>query len=59
MESIFSTIIEMSIKASFVIAAILIVRLIIRKAPRKFSYILWAAAGFRLCIPEGFKVDLR
>lgn len=58
MESIFSTIIEMSIKASFVIAAILIVRLIIRKAPRKFSYILWAAAGFRLCIPEGFKVDL-
>ncbi len=58
MESIFSTIIEMSIKASFVIAAILIVRLIIRKAPRKFSYILWAAAGFRLCIPEGYKVDL-
>ncbi len=56
MESIFRTIIEMSIKASIVIVAVLLARLAMTKAPRKFSYMLWAVVGFRLCVPESYKV---
>ena len=55
MLSVFNNIIEMTLKASVVILLILIVRLFIRKAPKKFSYMLWAVAGFRLCVPYSFK----
>ncbi len=55
MLNIFNTIIEMNIKASVVILFILIVRLFIKNAPKKFSYMLWAVAAFRLCIPYSFK----
>lgn len=41
----------MSLSASLVIAVILAVRLIIKKAPKKWSYLLWSAAAFRLCCP--------
>ncbi len=58
MEYIFSVIIEMSIKASIAIVAVLLARFFLRKAPRRFSYILWSAVGFRLCIPESYKVNL-
>lgn len=58
MENIFSVIIEMSIKAAIVIVAVLLARFLLRKAPRRFSYILWSVVGFRLCVPESYKVDL-
>lgn len=56
MERIFVTVVNMSIAASWVITAILLVRLILRRAPKKYSYVLWAAAGFRLCCPVSFKL---
>ncbi len=56
MERIFVTVVNMSIAASWVIAAILLVRLILRRAPKKYSYVLWAAVGFRLCCPVSFKL---
>ena len=55
LESLFLKILNMSMTACYVIAAILIVRLLLRRAPRKYSYILWAAAGFRLLCPVSFE----
>ncbi|MBQ8509264.1 MAG: hypothetical protein IJ493_05080 [Clostridia bacterium] len=56
MEGGFVTILNMSIAASWVILAILAVRLALARAPKKFSYWLWIAAGFRLCCPVGVKL---
>lgn len=51
MEKLFLKIAEMSLHAGFVIVVILIARLLLKKAPRKWSYLLWGAAAFRLCCP--------
>lgn len=51
MSAVFETVLEMSLKACFVIAVIMIARLILARAPKKHSYILWAAAALRLCLP--------
>lgn len=58
MRSVFLSVVEMSVTASYVIAAVLAVRLLMRNAPRKYSYLLWAAAGFRLCCPFSFESAL-
>ena len=57
MENLFLKILEMNLSASFVIAVILAVRLIIKKAPKKWSYLLWSAAAFRLCCPVSLGTD--
>ena len=51
MDKIFLTVLNMSFTASFVIAAIIIARLFLKKTPKIISYILWIAAGFRLVFP--------
>lgn len=43
--------INMNITAAYVIAVIYIIRLFIKKLPKKYSYMLWAIAGFRLIFP--------
>ena len=57
MTSLFMKILNMSITASIVISAVLIVLFILQrlKAPRKYSYLLWLAAAFRLCCPVSLK----
>ncbi|MBQ4370330.1 MAG: regulator, partial [Oscillospiraceae bacterium] len=57
MTSVFMKILNMSITSSIVIAAVLIARFILQrlKAPRKYSYLLWLAAAFRLCCPVSLK----
>ena len=55
MVNLFLTILDMSITASYVILAILVVRLLLKKAPKKYSYALWAVAGFRLVCPVSFQ----
>ena len=54
MDAVFLKLLNMSITASYVILAILLVRLLLRKAPKKYSYLLWSAAAFRLCCPVSF-----
>lgn len=49
------TIIDMSLTGSFVILLILLARLAMKKLPKKFSYLLWSVAAFRLCIPFSFQ----
>lgn len=51
MDKLFLTILNMSLTGAFVIAAICLVRLPLKKAPGIISYCLWAVAGFRLVFP--------
>jgi len=51
METIFLRLVRMSLAGSVVILAILLLRLLLRRAPRKYGYLLWSAAAFRLCVP--------
>ena len=51
LQSLFSTLLNMSLTASVVIAAVLALRLLLRKAPRAISYALWAVVLFRLLCP--------
>ncbi|WP_313582114.1 M56 family metallopeptidase [Lacrimispora sp.] len=51
MERIFLTVLNMSLTASFVIAAIILARIPLKRAPKIISYALWAVAGFRLVFP--------
>ena len=55
LEKIFIQIINMSYVSSIVILFILGARLLLKKAPKKYAYILWAVALFRLIIPMTFE----
>ena len=47
----FSVVLNMSITASAVILCVLLARLLLRRAPKIFSYALWAVVLFRLLCP--------
>ena len=51
MKDLFFKILDMSVTASWVILAVMAVRFLLRKAPKKYSYALWVAALFRLLCP--------
>lgn len=51
MDKLFLTILNMSLTGAFVIGAICLARLPLKKAPKIISYCLWAVAGFRLVFP--------
>lgn len=55
MDIIFDIILNMAITSSVVIFIIILVRFILKGVPKKYSYILWSIAGFRLCCPFSFK----
>lgn len=47
-------ILNMSFTASVVIVAVLLIRLLLKKSPKIFSYALWAVVLFRLLCPVSF-----
>lgn len=51
MQEIFSRVLHMSLTGSYIILVVLLIRLALRKAPKVFSYLLWAAVLFRLLCP--------
>ncbi|MDY2558015.1 MAG: hypothetical protein SOW29_06695, partial [Candidatus Faecousia sp.] len=51
MESLFSNILTASFHGSIVIAVVILLRLVLKKAPRKFICLLWLLAGLRLLMP--------
>ncbi len=55
MGNLFISILNMSLTASYVIAAIILVRPFLKKIPKSISFILWAVAGFRLVFPFSFE----
>ena len=58
MDRLFLTVLKMSITSSYVILFVLIARLILKKCPKIFSYILWAVVLFRLICPVSFESKL-
>ncbi len=55
MSSMFTTVLNMSITASYVAIAIIIARLFLYRAPKIFSYALWTVLLFRLLCPFTFE----
>ena len=51
MNNIFMTVINMSVTGSFVILAVCLARLLLKRAPKSASYLLWLVVGFRLLVP--------
>jgi len=58
LERIFLQVLNMSYTASIVILVIILARLLLKKAPKKYSYILWGVALFRLLCPFAFESAL-
>ena len=50
-EKIFLQILDMSIMASYCVLAVLALRWLFRKAPKRYSYLLWIIVAFRLICP--------
>lgn len=58
MTDLFLTVAEMSLKGSYVILILLLARLLLRRAPKKYSYALWSAAAFRLVCPVSLSLPV-
>ena len=55
MSELFLTALNMSLTASYVILFVILVRLLLKKAPKVISYALWGVVAFRLIIPFSFE----
>ncbi len=51
MINLFLTVLSMSLTASYCILFVFLARLLLKKAPKTFSYFLWIAVAFRLICP--------
>lgn len=58
MTDIFRTVLNMSITGSYIAVVIIILRLFMKKLPKKYSYFLWAILGIRLLCPFSFSSAL-
>lgn len=58
MSAVFIKVLNMSLTAAFVIAVILLIRPLLKKAPPIFAFLLWAVALFRLVCPVSFESAL-
>lgn len=54
LQDVFTAVLNMSITASYVSVGVILIRLLLRKAPKIFSYILWAPVLLRLVFPFSF-----
>ncbi|MGN1186861.1 MAG: M56 family metallopeptidase, partial [Lachnospiraceae bacterium] len=54
MDNIFLYVVKMSLTAGCVVPVVLLIRLLLKKAPKKYSYLLWSVVGFRLLCPVSF-----
>ena len=57
MTTVFIVVLSMSISASWLIAALLMLRLLLRKMPKRSVILLWVLVGLRLLIP--FSIESR
>lgn len=55
MQTLFLTILDMSIMASVIILFVLVLRLLLKRMPKAFSYLLWIVVLVRLICP--FKIE--
>ena len=54
MEIMFIKLLNMSITASWLVLAVVVLRLLLKKAPRAFVVVLWSFVGIRLVCPFSF-----
>lgn len=54
MNTILYSVLNMSITGSLIIAALILLRIPMKKVPKKYSYILWAIPAVRLLCPVSF-----
>ncbi|MGE4354377.1 MAG: M56 family metallopeptidase [Oscillospiraceae bacterium] len=55
LEALFINFLNMSITAGYVVVAVILLRLLLKKAPRWISCALWALVGLRLVLPFSFE----
>ncbi len=55
MSQLFLTVLNMSLTASYVILFVIVVRLLLKQAPKIISYVLWTVVAFRLITPFSFE----
>jgi len=55
LQEIFLKVFNMSLTASIAILAVMLLRLLIHKAPKQYSYLLWGIVLFRLLCPISFQ----
>ena len=58
MEQFLKNLVTASIHGSVVILAVILLRLVLRKTPKKYICLLWLLAGIRLLIPIEIRSDL-
>ncbi len=58
LDTVFMQILDMTKTASIVILFILLARLLLKKAPKIFSYVLWAVVLFRLLCPVSIELPV-
>lgn len=58
MQTFFQNLLTASFHGSVVILAVLVLRLVLKRAPRKFFCLLWLMAGLRLLLPFEIKSQL-
>ena len=51
MEALFVNVLNMSITAGYVVIAVVLLRLLLRKAPKRYLCLLWGLVAFRLLCP--------
>ena len=56
MNTLFYTVLNMSAVAAIVTVFVVLARLLLKKSPKIFSYILWSAVLFRLLCPVSFSL---
>ena len=57
-DRLYMGVLDMSKTAAMVITVVLLVRLLLKKAPKVFSYALWAVVLFRLLCPFSFETPV-
>lgn len=55
MEAVFLKLFNMSITASWIVLTVIVVRLLLRKAPKWIIVLMWGLAGIRLVCPFSFE----
>lgn len=57
MTNIFYKILNLSLDASYIIILVLLLRLLLKKAPKKYSFLLWILVFVKLVVPFSFESD--
>ena len=58
LEKVFIEVLNMGLTASVMIAGVFLVRLLLKKAPKIYSYVLWSIVLFRLLCPVSFETEV-